>query len=93
MTGVRQFAVSSSTITASINGDSPSLISEGPYNLVLDVMGALLKALQSCEPLRGHLLLGRLRGSLSCSCRRRRYMGTLFCFFFRDVHIRGSGYT
>ncbi|KAK4382883.1 Zinc finger BED domain-containing protein RICESLEEPER 1 [Sesamum angolense] len=43
-------------------GDFLSLIFGGPCNLVLDVLEALLKALQICEPLWGDLLLGQLGG-------------------------------
>ncbi|KAL0298775.1 UNVERIFIED_CONTAM: hypothetical protein Sradi_6537300 [Sesamum radiatum] len=57
-------------------GDTLLFIVGGPGNLVLDVLQTFLKALPSCKPLLEDLLLGQLRSSLSCSCRRRRYRGT-----------------
>ncbi|KAK4395711.1 RNA-directed DNA polymerase [Sesamum angolense] len=68
-------------------GDILFFIFGGPCNLVLDVLEAILKALQSCKPLWRNLLRSQLRGSMSCNYGKRRYRGVFFSFFFRDIHI------
>ncbi|KAK4391519.1 Pentatricopeptide repeat-containing protein, mitochondrial [Sesamum angolense] len=71
--------------------DALFLIFRGLCNLVLDVLEAFLNAPQSCKPVWRDLdQLGR---SLSCYYGIRRYKGAFFSFFFKDIHIKQSGYT